>query len=128
MICESSLPKKKSRVDLLEDKVMSIFESLSSQINQLRAVSIDSRKKNRKEVQSSIPRADPQIEEQGYSCQKMNSNSWNNSNSAAPVFIALEVNPQLAGLVNLTSHSQKILARTDTALSTITHGILKERD
>ncbi|CAG5035090.1 unnamed protein product [Parnassius apollo] len=166
---------------------MSIFESLSSQINQLRAVSIDHGQQDPEpedhgnyedcdsnvtsnsdiatestwrapgigtvqkspmkiysydfipvvaEVQPSIPRADHQTEEQRYSCQKMNLNSWNKIKykdvqkhlHAAPVFSALKVNPQLTSLGKLTSHSQKTLARTDTVLGTITYCILKERE
>lgn len=87
-----------------------------------------------KEKEPTIPPPSEIIKEQGISCQKLGSASWNKIRykevqkklHASPVFDTLKVNPQLENVVQ-KSYYQILLERMDEMAGTITHGLLKQR-
>ncbi|XP_031344841.1 uncharacterized protein LOC116171931 [Photinus pyralis] len=86
-----------------------------------------------KEQEPLVPAPKPTIEKQGIQCQRLESTSFNKIRyaevqkkfQAYPVFSALKVNPQLLGI---SSTNDNHLARSDSTLGSITHGLLLQRE
>nr|CAI5821543.1 unnamed protein product [Callosobruchus analis] len=88
-----------------------------------------------KEQEPPIPTAKPNILQQGRECQRLGTSSFNKIRyadvhkklHASPVFSSLKVNPQLLPTLYL-SQLQDQLAKSDSCLGTILHGMLLQRE
>nr|CAH7718486.1 unnamed protein product [Callosobruchus chinensis] len=88
-----------------------------------------------KEQEPPIPTAKPNILQQGRECQRLGTSSFNRIRyadvhkklHASPVFSSLKVNPQLPPTLYL-NQLQDQLAKSDSCLGTILHGMLLQRE
>nr|CAH7716821.1 unnamed protein product [Callosobruchus chinensis] len=88
-----------------------------------------------KEQEPPIPTVKPNILQQGRECQRLGTSSFNRIRyadvhkklHASPVFSSLKVNPQLPPTLYL-NQLQVQLAKSDSCLGTILHGMLLQRE
>nr|CAI5818421.1 unnamed protein product [Callosobruchus analis] len=122
---------QEARLDRVENMILAIPEKLSSKE---RDTEIDFRPLT-KEQEPPIPTAKPNILQQSRECQRLGTTSFNNIRyaevhkklHASPVFSSLKVNPQLPPTLSL-NQLQDQLAKTDSYLGTILHGMLPQRE
>ncbi|CAH1963032.1 unnamed protein product [Acanthoscelides obtectus] len=87
-----------------------------------------------REIEPTVPRADPVIETQGMKCQRFGEETWNKIRyvdaqkklHASPVFSTLKVNSSLYNNGH-ASPMTDMLSKSDLAFGTISHGLLKQR-
>ncbi|CAH1986522.1 unnamed protein product [Acanthoscelides obtectus] len=87
-----------------------------------------------REIEHTVPRADPVIETQGMKCQRFGEETWNKIRyvdaqkklHASPVFSTLKVNSSLYNNGH-ASPMTDMLSKSDLAFGTISHGLLKQR-
>ncbi|CAH2016615.1 unnamed protein product [Acanthoscelides obtectus] len=87
-----------------------------------------------REIEPTVPRADPVIETQGMKCQRFGEETWNKVRyvdaqkklHASPVFSTLKVNSSLYNNGH-ASPMTDMLSKSDLAFGTISHGLLKQR-
>nr|CAI5833250.1 unnamed protein product [Callosobruchus analis] len=87
-----------------------------------------------KEIEPTIPQADPLLVKQGVSCQRLGTSGWNKVRfadaqkrlQANPVFTALKMNESIKKTESKWCNSD-ILTKFDHSLAVISHGLLKQR-
>nr|CAI5821352.1 unnamed protein product [Callosobruchus analis] len=87
-----------------------------------------------KEIEPTIPQADPLLVKQGVSCQRLGTSGWNKVRfadaqkrlQANPVFTALKMNESIKNKESKWCNSD-ILTKFDHSLAVISHGLLKQR-